>query len=133
MRRSRSRFWKAEDATAHATLHECLSTLALLLAPFTPFVADELHRNLLGTDESVHLADWPVADTSARDEALEAEMERARAVVSLGLSARNEAKLKVRQPLRRALVLLPDPACRSGTAPVPSPTRSPPRSPTRST
>jgi isoleucyl-tRNA synthetase len=56
----------------------------------------------------VHLADWPVADAGARDEALEAEMERARAVVSLGLSARNEAKLKVRQPLRRALVLLPD-------------------------
>jgi isoleucyl-tRNA synthetase len=74
VRRSRSRFWQAEDATAHATLHECLSTLALLLAPFTPFVADELHRNLLGADESVHLADWPVADASARDEALEAEM-----------------------------------------------------------
>ena len=46
VRRSRSRFWQADDATAHATLHECLSTLALLLAPFTPFVADELHRNL---------------------------------------------------------------------------------------
>jgi isoleucyl-tRNA synthetase len=108
VRRSRSRFWQADDAAAHATLHECLSTLALLLAPFTPFVADELHRNLRGTTESVHLADWPAADPSARDAALEAEMEQARSVVSLGLSARNEAKLKVRQPLRRALVLLPD-------------------------
>jgi len=108
VRRSRARFWNANDASAHATLHECLSTLALLLAPFTPFVSDELHRNLQGTEESVHLADWPTADPDARDEALEAEMERARAVVSLGLSARNEAKLKVRQPLRRALVLLPD-------------------------
>ena len=116
VRRSRPRFWNANagsvperhDAGAHATLHECLSTLAKLLAPFTPFVADELHRNLSATDESVHLADWPTADPAARDEALEAEMERARAVVSLGLSARNEAKLKVRQPLRRALVLLPD-------------------------
>ena len=55
--------------------------------------------------ESVHLADWPEVDAAARDDALEAEMERARTVVSLGLSARNEAKLKVRQPLRRALVL----------------------------
>jgi len=97
-------------------LHECLSTLALLLAPFTPFLADELHRNLTagsaperpGGRESVHLADWPTVDERALDDALEAEMERARTVVSLGLSARNEAKLKVRQPLRRALVLLPD-------------------------
>jgi isoleucyl-tRNA synthetase len=107
VRRSRPRFWQADDAHAHATLHECLSTLALLLAPFTPFVADELHRNL-STRESVHLADWPTVDERALDDALEADMERARAVVSLGLSARNEAKLKVRQPLRRALVLLPD-------------------------
>jgi isoleucyl-tRNA synthetase len=97
-------------------LHECLLTLATLLAPFCPFVADELHRNLAPdaaagrTVDSVHLADWPVADPSALDEALEREMDAARTVVSLGLSARNEAKLKVRQPLRRALVLLPDAA-----------------------
>jgi isoleucyl-tRNA synthetase len=108
VRRSRARFWNADDAAAHGTLHECLSTVALLLAPFTPFVADELHRNLASTGGSVHLADWPAVDADALDDALEAEMERARAVVSLGLSARNEAKLKVRQPLRRALVLLPD-------------------------
>jgi isoleucyl-tRNA synthetase len=110
VRRSRARFWQADDPAAHATLHEALSTVALLLAPFTPFIADELHRNLAGGEggESVHLADWPAADPDARDDALEAEMERARTVVSLGLSARNEAKLKVRQPLRRALVLLPD-------------------------
>jgi isoleucyl-tRNA synthetase len=108
VRRSRARFWQADDPAAHATLHECVSTVALLLAPFTPFVADELHRNLTGSGESVHLANWPAEDPEARDEGLEAEMERARAVVSLGLSARNEARLKVRQPLRRALVLLPD-------------------------
>jgi isoleucyl-tRNA synthetase len=79
-------------------------------------VADELHRNLAGsvperqsrTAESVHLADWPAADPAARDVALEAEMARARAVVSLGLAARMEAKLKVRRPLRQAFVLLPD-------------------------
>jgi isoleucyl-tRNA synthetase len=108
VRRSRERFWKANDPAAHATLHECLTTVALLLAPFTPFVADELYRNLSASAESVHLADWPTAEPRARDDALEDEMERARAVVSLGLAARNEAKLKVRQPLRRALVLRPD-------------------------
>jgi isoleucyl-tRNA synthetase len=121
VRRSRSRFWNSagdgvRDDAAHATLYECLSTLALVLAPFCPFVADELHRNLAGslperqgsTTESVHLADWPVADAAARDEALEAEMARAREVVSLGLAARMEAKLKVRRPLRKAFVLVPE-------------------------
>jgi isoleucyl-tRNA synthetase len=125
VRRSRSRFWNAggndgdgaRDDAAHATLHECLGTLALLLAPFCPFVADELHRNLLQTTSSVHLSDWPVADATARDEALEAEMARAREVVSLGLSARMEAKLKVRRPLRKAFVLVPEtssPSSRGG-------------------
>jgi isoleucyl-tRNA synthetase len=107
VRRSRPRFWKEADPAAHATLHAALSTVARLLAPFTPFVADALHQELGPTDESVHLADWPEADVAAVDDALEAEMALARAVVSLGLSARREAKLKVRQPLPRALVLLP--------------------------
>ena len=64
VRRSRPRFWNSGDTTAHATLHEALDTLARLLAPFTPFLADELHRNLARDGsvdaESVHLADWPV-------------------------------------------------------------------------
>ncbi len=134
VRRSRPRFWNAGsvperqagsvpereaggsvDTGAHATLYEALRTTALLLAPFTPFVADEMHTTLAGGGsvperqavDSVHLADWPVADASARDVALEEEMARARAVVSLGLSARNEAKLKVRQPLQKAFVLVP--------------------------
>ena len=74
-----------------------------------PFVADELYRNLAGTDESVHLADWPVADAGARSTRRSKPRwsGRARSCRS-GSSARNEAKLKVRQPLRRALVLLPD-------------------------
>ena len=59
VRRSRPRFWKSSDPAAHATLHRALLTLSQLLAPFCPFVADELFRNLAGTDESVHLADWP--------------------------------------------------------------------------
>ncbi|MFN8035914.1 MAG: isoleucine--tRNA ligase [Acidimicrobiia bacterium] len=106
VRRSRPRFWKASDAAAHATLHECLVTVALLLAPLCPFVADELYRNLTA-EHSVHLADWPRPDLDAVDPLLAQRMELARRVVTLGRSARTESKLKVRQPLRRALVLVP--------------------------
>ena len=107
VRRSRSRFWKSADASAHATLHHCLVTITLLLAPFCPFITDEMYANLSGSTDSVHLGDWPTADPSARDEGLEAEMELARQVASLGHSARSDAKIKVRQPLPRAYVLLP--------------------------
>ncbi|MGH9015552.1 MAG: isoleucine--tRNA ligase [Acidimicrobiia bacterium] len=107
VRRSRARFWKASDTAAHATLHECLLTLAKLLAPFCPFVADELYANLSGDPDSVHLADWPEPDATALDHALEAEVALARQVVSLGRAARTESRLRVRQPLRRALMLLP--------------------------
>src|SRR5690606_31860137 len=79
----------------------------LLLAPFCPFVADEMWHNLVPGGDSVHLADWPVADTAAVDLALEAEMAAARQIVTLGRAARTEAKIKVRQPLPRALVLCP--------------------------
>jgi isoleucyl-tRNA synthetase len=108
VRRSRPRFWKDSDPAAHATLYECLDTLTLLLAPYTPFVADAMHQHLRHTDESVHLANWPRVDTGALDPDLEAEIASARAVVSLGLAARNDARLKVRQPLHRAIVLLPE-------------------------
>ncbi len=107
VRRSRGRFWKASDAQAHAVLHECLATIARLLAPFCPFTSDALHQNLARTAESVHLADWPVADGTAVDTDLDAGMELARELVSLGLSARTESKLKVRQPLARAIALVP--------------------------
>ncbi|MGZ4798219.1 MAG: isoleucine--tRNA ligase [Acidimicrobiia bacterium] len=107
VRRSRPRFWKASDGSAHAALHECLVTVAQLLAPVCPFVADELYRNLAATTDSVHWTDWPVADTTAIDATLEADMALARELVSLGLSARAESKLKVRQPLPRAIALVP--------------------------
>ncbi len=110
VRRSRPRFWNAggeRDDAAHATLHECLHTVVLMLAPYCPFVSDALYENLTEANESVHLAEWPAYDGSARDVDLEDEMKRARVVVSLGLAARNEAKIRVRQPLRRALVLVP--------------------------
>jgi len=106
VRRSRPRFWNADDARAHATLHECLVVVARLLAPFCPFIADEIHRNLSPDRSSVHLADWPTVDGDAIDRALEGEIARARTLVRLGLAARNDAKLKVRQPLRRALVVI---------------------------
>jgi isoleucyl-tRNA synthetase len=107
VRRSRPRFWKDADAAAHATLHEALATVARLLAPFTPFVADAIHQVVDRTEASVHLTDWPALDSAALDPGLEAEMALARDVVSLGLSARRSALIKVRQPLPRALVLLP--------------------------
>jgi len=109
VRRSRPRFWKASDPGAFAALYESLSTVALLLAPFTPFVADEIYGVLTGgkREVSVHLEDWPHADSSLVDDGLEAEMALARRLVALGRAARGEARLKVRQPLRRALLLVP--------------------------
>ncbi|HEX4492579.1 MAG TPA: isoleucine--tRNA ligase [Acidimicrobiia bacterium] len=107
VRRSRPRFWKSSDPAAHTTLHECLRTVTLLLAPYCPFVADEMYANLASTSESVHLADWPVADASRRIPTLDAEMDLARAVTSLGRSARVDARIGTRQPLPRAFVVLP--------------------------
>ena len=103
VRRSRPRFWKSTDPVAHHTLHHCLVTTARLLAPFCPFIADEIHTVLAG-GPSVHLTDWPSVGGYA-DDGLVAEMAAARRLVSLGRSARTDAKVKVRQPLRRAMVL----------------------------
>ncbi|MEA2157443.1 MAG: isoleucyl-tRNA synthetase, partial [Solirubrobacteraceae bacterium] len=102
VRRSRRRFWDG-DAAAHETLRHCLVTAAQLLAPFVPFVADEIYDNLDGAQDSVHLCDWP--EPEPRDEELEAAMTVARETVRLGLAARGGAKLKVRQPLHEAVVV----------------------------
>ncbi|MGH2709672.1 MAG: isoleucine--tRNA ligase [Actinomycetota bacterium] len=101
----------AEDApAAHRTLHECLTTLARLMAPFTPFITDAVWRNLAaGRDdapESVHLASYPEADLDVRNESLETAMQAAREIVSLGRTVRTEAKVRVRQPLQQAAVHL---------------------------
>jgi isoleucyl-tRNA synthetase len=106
VRRSRPRFWKSSDPAAHATLYECLTTISQALAPFCPFVTEEMYRNPTGTGVSVHVTDWPEVDEAAIDDALEAEMAIARQLVSLGRSARNDAKIGVRQPLPRAIALL---------------------------
>jgi isoleucyl-tRNA synthetase len=106
VRRSRPRFWKASDADAHATLHHVMVVTSQLLAPFCPFLADELYVALTG-EASVHLSDWPEA-FGGRDRSLDVEMDAARRLVALGRAARTDARVKVRQPLPRALLLHPD-------------------------
>ncbi|MDX6691634.1 MAG: isoleucyl-tRNA synthetase [Solirubrobacteraceae bacterium] len=106
VRRSRRRFWVG-DASAHATLRESLVTTAQLLAPFVPFLADELYEGLDGSEPSVHLTDWP--EPGPRDEELEDAMAIARETVRLGLAARAAAKLKLRQPLHEAVVVAAGP------------------------
>lgn len=108
LRRSRRRFWKSEgDAdknAAYQTLYTALVTVAKLIAPAMPFVADELYRNLVcsvdpDAVESVHMADWPAFDESLIDEQLNHEMNLVVDLASLGHAARNKENLKVRQPL----------------------------------
>jgi isoleucyl-tRNA synthetase len=102
IRRSRKRFWKSENDEdkneAYATLHHVLSSLAKMMAPFAPFIAEEIYRNLTGK-ESVHLADLPTGDRHHVDEFLNDEMRRVREIVTEGLQFRAQAKVKVRQPL----------------------------------
>jgi len=102
VRRSRRRFWDGDPA-AFATLRECLVTIAKLLAPFCPFIADEIFDNLDGSEPSVHLCDFPVPTT--RDADLEQAMQVARETVRLGLAVRAQVKIKVRQPLRAAVIV----------------------------
>jgi len=105
VRRSRRRFWDGDPA-AFSTLRTCLLTVAKLLAPFCPFMADEIYDNLDGSLASVHLCDFPAGDElPARDEDLEGSMALAREAVRLGLGARGKAKIKVRQPLGEAVVV----------------------------
>ena len=116
VRRSRRRFWRtdpnaprSDSLAAQATLLECLQRLSLLLAPYTPFIADSMYRELWGEAalDSVHLADWPLVRRELIDSELEASMTVARSLTSLGRAARADAGVKVRQPLARALVFLP--------------------------
>jgi isoleucyl-tRNA synthetase len=106
VRLSRRRFWEGDHA-AFATLRHCLLETTAMLAPFTPFLADEIHRNLSGEDAapSVHLRDFPELDPALADSGLEQAMEAVRLTVELGRAARAQAKAKVRQPLRRAVIV----------------------------
>ncbi|HEY4428478.1 MAG TPA: isoleucine--tRNA ligase [Solirubrobacteraceae bacterium] len=105
VRRSRRRFWDGEES-AFRTLRTCLLTVAKMLAPFCPFIADEIYDNLDGSLASVHLCDFPrEQELAPRDEELEQAMALARETVRLGLGARGQAKIKVRQPLDEAVVV----------------------------
>jgi isoleucyl-tRNA synthetase len=110
VRRSRRRFWHS-DKSAFLTLWECLVTVAKLSAPYVPFVADEIFTNLTSSDaaapDSVHLTNWPEPQDERVDDELRARMQLARRIVTLGRAARTDAKVRVRQPLNRALVVLP--------------------------
>ncbi len=132
VRRSRERFWRAvaqsaegggrkhgvmdpNKRAAYETLYACLTTLSELLAPFVPFTAEGMYQNLVrkpfpGAVESVHLRPWPKPNEEAIDEALSQKMRAVRELVSLGLQVRTQNKLKVRQPLRAAHVILSKPA-----------------------
>jgi isoleucyl-tRNA synthetase len=115
VRLSRRRFWDG-DRAAFATLRHCLLETVAMLGPFIPFLADEIHLNLAGgarkedgsQTDSVHLRDFPQVDAALADPDLEAGMEAVRLTVELGRAARAQAKAKVRQPLRRAVIVAND-------------------------
>ena len=113
VRRSRRRYWKSEhDAdknAAYATLYHVLVKFIKTLAPFIPFVTEVMYQNLVRSVrpeayESIHHTSWPKVDPSTTDAALIEQMSLARQVASLGLGARANANLKVRQPLSKVLV-----------------------------
>ena len=114
IRRSRRRFWKSEDdgdkQQAYATLYHVLIELCKIAAPFTPFMAEEIYRNLRTDEmpESVHLCDFPTAAGAKRNAALETQMRIVMDVVSMGHQIRKDRDAKVRQPLRRLDVVSRD-------------------------
>jgi len=117
IRRSRKRFWKEEmgrdKLAAYQTLYQCIETLCRLLAPFTPFIAERIYRDLNTVSrkdpwESVHLAQMPSVGKEAIDRDLEHRMKRAQIVSSLVRTMRERASLKVRQPLKRIMLAVDD-------------------------
>ncbi len=119
VRLCRRRFWKgtySEDKiAAYQTLYECIETIARLMAPIAPFFCDQLFRNLNGLTKrfeatSIHHIDFPKADLSKMDAALETRMQLAQDICSLVLSIRKKVNIKVRQPLQKILIPVLDPA-----------------------
>lgn len=108
VRRSRRRFWDG-DADALNTLHECVETLTLLMAPMVPFITEHVWQVLIrkvapSAPSSVHLADFPISNSSQVDLKLSADVSLARRLVELGRAARAQSQVKIRQPLSRALI-----------------------------
>jgi isoleucyl-tRNA synthetase len=121
VRRSRARFWRSgwdpDKTSAYETLYRCLVTLTKLIAPFTPYAAEGMWQNLvvepallggMAVERSVHLAAWPSADENEVDRGLSRKIQIVRDIVSLGLRARMDLKVKVRQPLRTVTIVLND-------------------------
>ncbi|MEK4250474.1 isoleucine--tRNA ligase [Paenibacillus sp. FSL W7-1287] len=109
IRRSRDRFWGSglseDKVAAYQTLHNVLISLAKIIAPYTPLVAEDVYVNL-GGGESVHLADFPIADETLIDAELERDMESSKVIVELARNVRNETGIKTRQPLSELIVSL---------------------------
>ena len=111
VRRSRRRFWDG-DAAALSTLHHCLKTVTLLMAPMVPFITEHVWQKLIRVVEpnsptSVHLADFPAADKNAIDSQLSKDVALTRRLVELGRASRAQSQIKIRQPLSRALIAAP--------------------------
>jgi len=127
VRRSRRRFWKGEldddKVAAYQTLYTCLVTVAKLLAPYTPFVAEAVYQNLVRSadreaPESVHLAEWPEADADAVDQQLIESTRLVMRVTSLARAARQKAQMKVRQPLASATAYVQSDAQKAALEPL---------------
>lgn len=112
VRLNRRRFWAGEMTTdklaAYQTLYTCLETLARLMAPFAPFYADRLYRDLTGAASSVHLARFPQADPALSAPVLEKRQQMAQDITSMALALRKKSNLKVRQPLATLMVPVAD-------------------------
>jgi len=122
VRLCRRRFWKGtysdDKIAAYQTLYECLETITRLMAPIAPFFCDQVFRNLNGITKrhgvnSIHHADFPKADLSKIDLALEQRMQMAQDICSLVLSIRKKVNIKVRQPLQKILIPVLDPSMKS--------------------
>ncbi|WP_424947350.1 isoleucine--tRNA ligase [Candidatus Spongiihabitans sp.] len=124
VRRNRRRFWKSDDGddkqSAYLTLYECLDIAQRIVAPFMPFLSEAMYQNLSKCDErakpSVHLAPWPEFDPARLNDKLVFEMDVVQTIVGLGRSAREQSRVRVRQPLSRILVCVADAKCPQGKA-----------------
>ena len=122
VRRTRRRFWKSDlsddKQSAYLTLYECLDRLQRIIAPFMPFLSEHLYQNLSRGDaqakQSIHLSDWPAVNEACLDPQLVAEMDWVQQVVGLGRTARETSQVRVRQPLSRMLIRVPDAAIQAG-------------------
>ena len=107
IRRNRRRFWGSElnnsKKAVYQTTYQVLEGLCRLMAPISPFITEEIYRNLT-QEESVHLADYPVSDESKYQDKIEEKMDLVRDLISLGRNAREEAKIKVRQPISEVII-----------------------------